>query len=155
MLVKSNTDCLRVDFYKLGKRILQSSSHWNCAADCKVKFREFLAGNVACRINRGSGLINNSIHNIRIIFADYLAYNRLNFLASGSVSDCDNLNIVLVNRIIDCFIWAFWICNLLNQKVAQIFSSFIKGGAFCSSADSRVNTKNAATFYRLSHQEVL
>ena len=156
MLVKTNTDCLRVNFYKLSKRVLKAASHRNSTANHYVQVREFFCSNRACRVNRSTRFINNSKFNIAVlvVFADNLTYNSLNFLRTGSVSNSQNLNVILINCVVDCVVGTLWILLLENLKEAKIFSCFIKGSTLCTVAVTRVNTKNAASLNWLLHQKV-
>ena len=43
MLILTDTDSLRVDLYKLCKRVLQTSCNGDCATDRNVILREFLS----------------------------------------------------------------------------------------------------------------
>ena len=155
MLVKSNTNCLRINLNKLAKRVLKSAAHTDCTTDCKIKIRELFAGNVAGRINRSSRFVYNCVNNICIIFAYYTTDNCLNFLAAGSVTNCHNLNIIFIDCIINHFVRTVRICYLEELKVAKIFSCFIKGGTFCTGTNTRVNSKNAASLNRLGHKKIL
>ena len=156
VLVKSNADCLRVNFYKLSKRVLKTAAHRNSTANHYVKVREFFCSNRACRVNRSTRFINNSKFNIAVlvVFADNLTYNSLNFLRTGSVSNSQNLNVILINCVVDCVVGTLRILLLENLKEAKIFSCFIKGGTLCTVAVTRVNTKNAASLNWLLHQKV-
>ena len=155
MLVQSHADCLRVDFYQFRKRVLQPPPHADSAADCQIQIGEFLARNIACRIHGRAAFIDNRVAHVLVVFADDLAHNRLHFLTASTVSDCNNLNVVFIDSLVDFVIRAVRVCNLLNKKTAEIFACFVERGAFCARANAGVNAEYAAAFYRLRHQKVL
>ena len=155
VLVKAYANRFWVNLHKLGQRVLQAPTHADGAANRKVKVGELFARDVAGGVYRRAAFVYDRVLNVLVIFAYDFAYNRLNFLASGSVSHGDNLNVVLVNRVANLLVRVFGALNLENLKVAQILSCFVKRRALCSSADAGVDSQNAAALDRLLHQKVL
>ena len=100
VLVLAHADRLRVHLHEFGKRVLQAAANRNRAAGRHVFLREFLDGNHACTVNGSAGLAHdNARRNLALELEGHLATEGVGLAARGSVTDGDEINLVLVDEL--------------------------------------------------------
>ena len=100
MLILPDTDGLRIDLYKLRKRILETSRDGDGASLSHVEFREFLCSELAGRIYGSSCLIYDHVLDVFRDFLDKLRDDLLGLSGSRSVSDGDQGDILFLDELL-------------------------------------------------------
>ena len=105
VLVLADTDTLRVDLDQLGQRVLQAAGNRHGAAQVDIILRELLSGQLGRRIDRGTGLADDHILQVQVLFlgqlADDLGGKLLGLMAGRAVADGHDLNTVVQNHRLD------------------------------------------------------
>ena len=100
MLILADTDGLRIDLYKLRKRVLETACDGDGTSLSHVEFREFLCGKLAGRIYGSSRLIYDHVLDVFRDLLDKLRDDLLRLSGSSSVSDGDQGDLVFLDELL-------------------------------------------------------
>ena len=127
MLILTDTDGFRVDFYKLGKRVLQSSGDGCRTSLSHIEVGEFLRCQFACGINGSTGLVYNHILHRLLQFLNHFHDNLLRLPGCGSVSDGNQGNTVFFNELLyfclGFFYFVLGCCGIHHLSVQHLSGS--------------------------------
>jgi len=153
MLVKADANGLGIDFHQFRQRILQPTADGNCPADCKVKLREFLPRDVACRVHRRPVFVHHRVEDFQAVFSNHRGHDFLYFTASGSVPHCDKLYIEFFNPFkneLFCFLRPV----VLYDNAAKILPRVVQKSAFGSGAYAGIYAHYPGSPDGLLHKQV-
>src|SRR5688572_26418103 len=125
MLIESNPNGLRINFYKFGERILRAARNGSCTANRNIQIREFLARQGRGRIDRSACLINNQIFGLRRItsqFGDqFLGFTRSRTIANADQSDMMAIDHILqsLDRALPVIFRLMWIDRTRVKQLAR------------------------------------
>ena len=149
MLVLAHADGLGVDFDQLGQRILQTAGNGHSAAQVDVVLGEFLGGQLGRRIDRGTGLADDHILQMQVLFvgqfADDLGGKLLGLMAGRAVADGHDLDAVLQNHRFDNFfrlIHALELGHRVDDVRVQHLAGGVHDGDFAAHAVAGVQAHN-------------
>ncbi|MNJ36469.1 hypothetical protein D3C77_312590 [compost metagenome] len=157
MLVLSYSDRFRFNLYELCQRILQPSRNRHRAAFSDIQIRKLLLRQLRSRINAGSRLVHDQIHQLRIIpignnFCDEL----LRLAGCRAVADNNKLYAIFIDQFIDFYrsfpfliVRRRWISHSYFKHLAGI----VHDRKLTACTISRIDAKHDFPFYgRLQQQ---
>ena len=99
MLILSHTDALRVNLHQFGKRVHQSSADTYGTTHSDILIREFISGNLGCRIDRSTILAYYiDIHRVWIT---YFVQPVTRFTARSTISYSHRLYLIHLHHTLD------------------------------------------------------
>ena len=123
MLILSYADALGFNLHQLGQRVHQSSADGDGTTHRHVIVRELLAGNLRCRVDRGSVFAHHE--HLKLAVITLVGHEGFGLTAGCTVTDGDGLYLVLLYQLGELAggeaMFAFWgmrIDGLIVQQVA-------------------------------------
>ena len=99
VLVLTHANGLWIDLDKFSERILQAAANRNSATGRHVFLREFGDSDHACTIDRCTSFgDDNARRNLALELESHLATESVRFAACRTVTDCDEVNLILVDE---------------------------------------------------------
>ena len=158
VLVLSDTDGFRLNFNKLGERILESSCHRGRASLSRVKVRKLLCCQFTCRVHRGTGFIHNDILHFALCSLEIIADDFLRFPGCGTVSQGDEVYLVFFNQTVNGihrFFDLIFRCGWVNDSGIQDFSGRVHYGNFTAGTKSGVPAEHHFSYNGRLHEKLL
>ena len=156
MLILPHAYRLGIDFYKFGKRILQSSRNRNRRTLGNVVIGELFRAQFRRRIHRCARFAYDHVRNLSAVFAHEIGHNDLAFFRSGTVTDRNNLHAVFCDKFsYDRFAFFHLVLRHrgVNNRFIEHLARFVDNGEFAARSVSGVPPERNLIADRRLHKQ--
>ena len=160
VLIQPHADVGRLDLDQLAERIEQPPSDGNGAAERGVVFGEFLAAQLARRVDAGAGLVDDHVsHALVLEFrAEHLGEEVLGLAAGRAVADGHDGQFVLADQLdrllLGLFLAARLAADEVNNVVPQHVAELVERGQLATALETGIDGQHAAVVDRRLEEQV-
>ena len=127
MLILTDANRLRVNFYKLCKRILQTATNGDCTARGHIFLREFFDSDHGCGVHRSTRLIHDHLNWARLHIGNKFSNKGIGFATCGAITNRDEPNIIGAHQLFhlalctcNVALWFMWKNHAMIQELTVL-----------------------------------
>ncbi len=158
MLILSHADGLGVDLHQLRQWILKASRHGGSASLSHIKIGEFLGGQLAGGIHRGTGFIDDDILHRQLRFPEEIRNDLLRLPGGGTIAQADDLHMPAADQLLDGFhgLSDFILgCRGVNDRGIQYLAGGVHHRDLAAGAEGRIPAQHHLARNGRLHEKLL
>ena len=159
VLVLADADRLRIDLHELRERILQTACDGHGSAQTYVQLRQFLRGELRCRIDRRTRFRHDDFRELRHIQAlDQLRSESIGLTRGRAVADADQLDLMLLDEYRERMQRTFQVVagrERIHRRRIEHLAGAIDDGHFHAGTDARIESHRDARPGRRGQEQIL